>query len=235
MKTDLTFFLITIPLGFVMTLIIGIILVYRFYGHFSSVWRKLALFVFFATVLYLSSFALLASACLYFFFGDVLWMRAVMPTALVFGTFLFIIYMFNYVFEKERKGLLPVKTDPVQITEFSEADTESTEERILRQLTVLFEEKKIYREFDLRIEDVSMRIGTNRTYVSGVMNNRCGCHFQSFVNQFRIKEARELLVSTSWPVSRIAQFVGYKNVNTFNACFRENVGQTPTEFRRSKS
>ena len=108
---------------------------------------------------------------------------------------------------------------------------ETTEERICRRLSELFDEQHIYREFELHVEDVAMRIGTNRTYLSAVLNKKYGSNFLKFVNQYRLNEACELLKSTSWPICRIADRVGYRNLNTFNSCFRERFGLPPKQWR----
>ena len=78
-----------------------------------------------------------------------------------------------------------------------------------------------------------MRIGTNRTYLSKVLNQRFGYNFFRFVNYYRLEEAKELLLSTTLEIRRVANKVGYKNINTFNTRFREHFGVSPKQWKRA--
>ena len=108
---------------------------------------------------------------------------------------------------------------------------ESVEERILQGLITLFEQQHIYREFDLHLEDVAARVGSNRTYVSAVINNRYRINFYRFVNGYRIREAQQLMFTTSEPIHEIACVVGFKSISTFNYQFKEYAGMSPKEWR----
>lgn len=108
---------------------------------------------------------------------------------------------------------------------------ENVEERILHELHILFEEKRIYRECDLHLEDVAARVGSNRTYVSAAINERYKLNFFRFVNGYRIREAQALLFTTSEPIQDIAFAVGFKSISTFNYQFREYAGKSPKEWR----
>lgn len=50
----------------------------------------------------------------------------------------------------------------------------------------------------------------------------------------RMETARELLVTTDWSITAIAQHVGYAGQSAFGATFREIVGVSPGRYRRDK-
>lgn len=66
---------------------------------------------------------------------------------------------------------------------------------IRNRLVQIFEEGKIYLNKDLTIWEVSRVLGTNRTYVSSVINNDFKQNFSSFVNSYRAKHVQMLLAN----------------------------------------
>lgn len=74
----------------------------------------------------------------------------------------------------------PVKATPAQ-------------QRLLQmKIETLFTEKQIYLNENLTIWDLVKEIGTNRTYISRVVNNDIGVNFSQFVNNHRLAHARRL-------------------------------------------
>ncbi|MGO8792883.1 MAG: helix-turn-helix domain-containing protein [Terriglobia bacterium] len=59
-----------------------------------------------------------------------------------------------------------------------------------------------------------------------------GQSFRSYVNQFRIAKAQDLLASTDEPISSISQAVAFCNQSYFGMMFRKLVGSTPLAYRR---
>lgn len=104
---------------------------------------------------------------------------------------------------------------------------------LLRALRHCMEEKQMYKEKDLRIETVANEIGTNRTYLSGLLNNRVNKNFTDYVNFYRIKEAKRLLRETDDIVKKIALEVGFGSYQTFNYVFGKAVRLTPGEYRKA--
>ncbi|MBU1568165.1 MAG: helix-turn-helix domain-containing protein [Proteobacteria bacterium] len=52
-----------------------------------------------------------------------------------------------------------------------------------------------------------------------------------YLQNMRIEHARNLLETTSSPVSEITWSVGYEDINTFRKLFRRSVGLTPNQYR----
>lgn len=45
-------------------------------------------------------------------------------------------------------------------------------------------------------------------------------NFVDYVNQFRLRKAKELLENTSYNISQIAELVGYSSANSFSKVFK---------------
>ncbi|MEI6755070.1 MAG: helix-turn-helix domain-containing protein [Paludibacter sp.] len=68
----------------------------------------------------------------------------------------------------------------------------NSQNKILRKLLTEFEEKKIYLNSQLNILDLVNAIGTNRTYISVIINQHYNQNFCNFVNSYRIEELRRV-------------------------------------------
>jgi AraC-like DNA-binding protein len=55
--------------------------------------------------------------------------------------------------------------------------------------------------------------------------------FTDFVNQYRISQARTLLLRDS-SISAVADAVGFQNISHFNKLFKKSTGDRPTDFRK---
>lgn len=223
-------FVCLVLMGIFCLVTLGIYLLYRVRKQPLKAYHDFKKFVLIVTIFHLLLFTVTALLCVYKFtaLDSGIWLIRIGIFLVLGEVGVFSWYMYRDIglSESIKKQLLEESGD-----EKAEKKQESTEERISRQLSELFEKQRIYREFELKIEDVAMRIGTNRTYLSSVLNNKYGYSFLRFVNRYRLDEAKELLLSTSLPVCRIADKVGYKNINTFISCFRERFGLSPKQWR----
>ena len=102
------------------------------------------------------------------------------------------------------------------------------------QLVQLFEADKIYKNSDLRITLVSEILKTNRTYISKLINAEFKKNFNEFVNEYRIEEAKKLLLDKShnlYTIEYIAEKSGFGSVNSFTRVFKEIVGMPPGKYK----
>ena len=69
-------------------------------------------------------------------------------------------------------------------------------------------------------------------YLAAVFKREKGCTMQQFHTGLRMTEACRLLRSTLIPIGEVAAAVGYSDMLYFSRLFHENVGCSPTEYRR---
>lgn len=116
------------------------------------------------------------------------------------------------------------------------ASSSLTDEKSLalfRQLEHLMRNEKIYRDNDLTKDKVSELLGTNRTYLSRIINEQTQMSFTYYVNRFRIEEAiRQLSDPTNdTPLKALASELGFNSLSTFYNLFQSSVGMTPAQYR----
>ncbi len=92
--------------------------------------------------------------------------------------------------------------------------------KLKEDLVGLFERGKVYLDKDLKIWDVSGQLGTNRTYVSRIINKEFGQNFSTFVNGYRVAHAKTLICTKkNYSVEEIADLSGFGSVNSLYRAF----------------
>lgn len=94
---------------------------------------------------------------------------------------------------------------------------------------------RIYRDSELSLEKASAILQTNRTYLSQVVNEKAGCSFSSYVNEYRLIEAMEILSDPqdNRALKTIGFAVGFSTTSHFYSLFKQRVGVTPMVFRQN--
>lgn len=93
---------------------------------------------------------------------------------------------------------------------------------------------KIYRNNSIGLDDLAAHIQQNRYKVSQVINTYFAKNFYTFLNDYRIREAKHLLASEpSLSVKAIMYEVGFNSKNSFYTAFKKNTGVSPNDFRSS--
>lgn len=82
------------------------------------------------------------------------------------------------------------------------------------------------------LEDIAGRVGMSAEYLSVLFRREFGVTPVAYRESLRLARAKELLVATNWPVTRIAREVGYPDANYFARVFRKATGMPPLSFAR---
>ena len=101
-------------------------------------------------------------------------------------------------------------------------------------LNIIVVQKK-YKDPNYSAKDLARELKTNTRYLSAVVNSRFGKNYSCLLNEYRIKDAKHLLVDKRYAdknVEEISSMVGFANRQSFYAAFYKNVGETPNGFRK---
>jgi AraC-like DNA-binding protein len=91
-----------------------------------------------------------------------------------------------------------------------------------------------YQEPELTVEQVGHGAGITPVRVTGILQQKYNMTFKQYLNDIRIKAAKQLLVKSDRTIAEIAFEVGYNNIPHFNRVFREIVGDAPGNFRETQ-
>jgi len=139
-------------------------------------------------------------------------------------------------------GYMGFKQNPINPTfDLIEEQPETTVEgealsiaqrKILQNILILFDDNKIYLNSQLNILDIVKAVGTNRTYVSTIINQQYKQNFCSFVNSYRIEELeRVLLQNPGHSNEMLAEFCGFGSVNSLKRSVFFKTGLSITEWK----
>ena len=112
----------------------------------------------------------------------------------------------------------------------SPAVMDRMQEQILK--IIVFDKK--YLDKDYSAQDLANEIGTNTRYISAVVNVRIHMNFTSFVNSYRINDAKSILVDKRYQdlnIEEVSDMVGFSNRQSFYAAFYRFTGITPRQWR----
>lgn len=94
---------------------------------------------------------------------------------------------------------------------------------------------QLYLKMGLTIEGLASELRLPARYLSELLNKHSNSNFFGYINALRIEEARRRLTShNDHPVLQIAFDCGFSSKSTFNAVFKDMVGETPTSFRKNR-
>ena len=89
-----------------------------------------------------------------------------------------------------------------------------------------------YLEADLTLHKLAHLIKSKPHYLSQVINQIHKSSFQEFINTYRIKEAKKLLIETQLKIEAVVYDSGFNSISTFNAVFKKETQITPSQFRK---
>ena len=83
-------------------------------------------------------------------------------------------------------------------------------------------------------DDIAASVNLSPQYLSTVFKRETNCTLSDYIRNERINFAKRLLKQTNLPISVISENVGYDSLSYFSSVFRQIVGCTPREYRKSE-
>lgn len=102
------------------------------------------------------------------------------------------------------------------------------------QMDYLLNEEQIFRDADLRLNDLASKLGTNRTYISRLINNKANTNFCDYINSHRISYAKKLFLlqeDEQLTLDEIALESGFSSQSSFYRVFMKLEGTSPAKYR----
>jgi AraC-like DNA-binding protein len=108
-------------------------------------------------------------------------------------------------------------------------------EKVQKRLNELMEEEKLYADSDITLPKLAEVLLITRHQLSEFLNEKLDMNFSTFINKYRIEEAKELLHSDAdLSILQIAYSVGFNSKSAFNTAFQKFMGTTPAHFRKER-
>lgn len=91
-----------------------------------------------------------------------------------------------------------------------------------------------YADQNISIETVCKKLGVSSAYFSTVFKKETGKTFISYLTDYRMEQAVDLLLTTNDKTYIIAEKVGYADPNYFSYAFKKKYGMSPSKYRVGK-
>lgn len=98
------------------------------------------------------------------------------------------------------------------------------------------EEVKLYLDVNyyepLQIQQVAWQFGVHPNYLTRIFRAAYGVGPKEYLTQLKLKKAETLLATTSYPVTVVADSLGFEDGFAFSRLFKRKTGFSPTAFRQ---
>lgn len=84
---------------------------------------------------------------------------------------------------------------------------------------------------NISVADIAEHVGISQGYLNRIFNERANLTVQSYLLQFRMYKAANLLVGSTLSVKEIADQVGYPDQLVFSKAFKRQFGTSPKNYR----
>lgn len=94
--------------------------------------------------------------------------------------------------------------------------------------------KSLIHEFysqGITLDQIALKLNITPEYLGTQFHKEIGVNFSTYIKNYRINKAKELLIGTQLKLYQIAEKVGYSDSKYFSQVFKECTGQLPAEYR----
>jgi AraC-like DNA-binding protein len=141
-------------------------------------------------------------------------------------------YYFFFSYRYPEYTQQPVRVPPPAHAAVSAVPHSLDVPAVLTRLGASMEADQLYRDPDVTVQSLATRLGLQHHQLSWILNRCLNMSFHTYINRYRLEEAKRLLVENPrMTVLEIAFTVGFNSKSAFNSVFSRETGLTPTVFR----
>jgi len=84
------------------------------------------------------------------------------------------------------------------------------------------------------LESLALNYGINLTTLKNCFKDMYGKPLYTWYREYKFKRATDLIKNTDYPISKIANMIGYKSSSKFTKAFKKEMGVLPSSYRKKK-
>lgn len=107
--------------------------------------------------------------------------------------------------------------------------------RIADKINNIMSKEALYLDSNLSLQKLANHSAISPNYISQTLNETLCTNFFDFINKWRIEAAKPKILANQNSVLTIALEVGFNARSSFYKAFKQETGQTPSEFRKQNS
>jgi len=153
---------------------------------------------------------------------------------LLWSIFSITIYIIGYMGLKQKRinptfDLEVEENNNLQV----ETNLKEVQELNLKKIRLLFDNNKIYLNPQLNIMEVVKEVGTNRSYISALINQKYNQNFCAFVNSYRIAELERVLnENPNSEIDKLALACGFGSISSMKRSISLKTGMSVAKWRK---
>ncbi len=149
--------------------------------------------------------------------------------ALTFSFIFYLLMLFLFLNKKKRSVIFNNK-EKYADNKFSFSDAN----KLIDELNSIMNEEQLFKNANLKSSELAKKIQLTTHQLSQLLNDNLGKNFSSFVNEYRINEAKKMLLSNgNITLEAIGYECGFNSKSTFYTTFKKIVGKTPSQYKSS--
>lgn len=146
--------------------------------------------------------------------------------------FSLILYLNIILFTSKRKTSNPLLGNPDLERYANKKIADEQALALTEKLQRLIGEEQLYKNPDLKLNDLAKKINISGHQLSQLLNDNLGKSFAAYINEFRINEACELIANDRGiKLEAIGYEVGFNSKSTFYTAFKKLKQTTPTVYK----
>ena len=114
----------------------------------------------------------------------------------------------------------------------SRSSSDQTHIGSIQWIELLCREMRAHPEKSYPVADLARKAGYSRSYFSSLFTSVAGISPQDYVVQARMREAEHLLLDSNYPISTVAEMLGYRDIFFFSRQFKIHHGVSPLQYRK---
>ncbi|WP_239257244.1 helix-turn-helix domain-containing protein [Listeria ilorinensis] len=106
-------------------------------------------------------------------------------------------------------------------------------EETLEKLDEIFSYIEAHYKEPISLEEMARFTGFSIYYFTKFFKKNTGVTFVTFLNDYRLNQAKWLLINEEIPMAEVAEQVGFSSVKTFHHAFKRAMGIAPLKYRKT--
>ena len=109
-------------------------------------------------------------------------------------------------------------------------------EGVLARMEYLMKDEKMFCEEDLNLNKLAGELAIEPYQLSQILNEKLEKNFSMYINEFRIEEAKKILIrEPDRSIISVSYTVGFNSPTSFYDWFLKLTGSSPTKFRKKEA
>ncbi len=139
-----------------------------------------------------------------------------------------------FMISQRRPEFLQLITRQKVITRYTRSRLNGIDEdEVSNKLKFLMEHEKLFTDEELSLKQLSDELGITPHQLSQYLNEKMNSNFNRYINQYRIEEAKQMLISEpERSILSISYGVGFNSKSSFYRAFYQSTNKAPHVYRK---